>query len=233
MAEPVVVSVSETEKTDFIESLWSCKSAKNCAYACFCGQCAIASVRSKFDDSSCLFNFFLLNPCATRNIIREGYRLKGGCIDDILLSTCCCCCSIAQLLNEVDSRGQVTTEYGTNRPATQQTWRVGLCSCCESTNNCIYGCLCPCIALAQARTNFDGGDMVFTLLCFPPCLTRSVIREGYHIGGHCCGDVCVSSFCLPCSVCQMLNEVDSRGRVTKQHIQVSAAAPLATQQITR
>mmetsp|Transcript_18011 Transcript_18011/g.26219 ORF Transcript_18011/g.26219 Transcript_18011/m.26219 type:complete len:233 (+) Transcript_18011:174-872(+) len=222
MAERIQVSVSDAPLEDWSEGLCSF-SFKYCCFALCCPVCANASARSRFDDSNWCFNLFIGLP-ATRNLIREGYRIEGGCVTDILISCCCPICSVAQLLNEVDRRGSVTAEYGTNRSPVEIPWDNGLFSCFKSCNNCLCGLCCAPCALAQARTNYDGGDFIFTLLCFSPCLTRSVIREGYNIEGTCFSDIIFPTLCYSCTACQLLNEVNSRGRVTKTHVQAQVMA---------
>lgn len=214
------ITVTELEKVEFSSGICSCTSFRHCCFGLFCTPCAYAEARSKFDDSNCCFNLFI-GSAATRNIIREGYRIKGGCIGDILVSTLCGPCAAAQLLNEVDKRGMVTAEYGTSRSATETPWKFSLCSCFESSNSFLYGCLCPCFGIAQARSNFDGGDVIFTLFCFTPCLTRSVIREGYNIEGSCMSDIFCPLLCYNCTACQIINEVGARGKVTKNHVQLT------------
>eukprot|EP00727_Mastigamoeba_balamuthi_P003746 m51a1_g13369 hypothetical protein (102) ;mRNA; f:830-1302 len=90
--------------------LFSCANFGNCAYAFFCGSCAFASARTRYDSSNWCLNLTFLTPPLTRNIIREGYGIEGNCCTDVLISCCCAPCTAAQLLNEVDSRGPVTSQ---------------------------------------------------------------------------------------------------------------------------
>lgn len=88
--------------------------------------------------------------------------------------------------------------------------------------------------MASARSSYDDSNWCFNCLTLNPCVVstfthpalikpyspvpqlRNIVREGYHIDGNCCVDVFLGMFCGPCVICQHLNEVEDRGRVTKQ-----------------
>jgi hypothetical protein len=44
-------------------------------------------------------------------------------------------------------------------------------------------------------------------------MLHNIIREGYGVQGSCLGDICVSTFCLPCAVNRMAQEVKVRGPI--------------------
>lgn len=76
-------------------------------YTFCCPYCALADARSSYDGSDCIFNFFCVPTAIARNIIREGYKIKGGCMEDICCSVLCPFCTICQLVNEVAERGPI------------------------------------------------------------------------------------------------------------------------------
>jgi len=230
----MMVQVSEAPQEDWKVGLFGCFSnCGNCIYSYCLPWCALAQARTNFDGSNCCFNVMCLGLVAGRNIIREGYRIKGGCIGDICVSSFCTFCAVAQLLNEVEQRGKVTAQYGSNRPATTQSWKHGIFDCFYSCNNCMYGWCCPGCAIAQARTNFDGSDCVFNFLFISGPVARSVIREGYNLEGTCIADICCMAALTNCAACQLMNEVQDRGKVTKQYVTVTQAAQPAVQVIPR
>uniref|UniRef100_A0A7S2V1M3 Uncharacterized protein n=1 Tax=Fibrocapsa japonica TaxID=94617 RepID=A0A7S2V1M3_9STRA len=226
MAQPQVmmVQVTEAPQEDWKSGLFGCcSSPKNLIFACCLPWCAVADARTKFDGSNCCFNVMCVGIVAGRNIIREGYKIKGGCIGDLIATLFCPVCVMTQMMNEVESRGKVTAQYGSNRPATEVPWKHSIFDICFNSSNFIYGCCCPSCAIAQARTDFDGSDCCFNFLCFTPCLARSVIREGYNIEGSCIMDILCPWLCVECVACQLMNEVSDRGKVTKQYVSVTAA----------
>jgi hypothetical protein len=42
-----------------------------------------------------------------RNIVREGYKIRGGCLEDIMCSILCPWCTVCQIANEVAARGPI------------------------------------------------------------------------------------------------------------------------------
>jgi len=76
-----------------------------CLYACCCPNCSMASSRSTYDTSNWCFNFCCVSPPLVYNLIREGYKVDGGCCGDIFLSCCCMPCAANQLQKEVEVKG--------------------------------------------------------------------------------------------------------------------------------
>eukprot|EP01083_Nonionella_stella_P277741 944315_1 len=72
--------------------------------------CYVAKTRTRYDGSSCISNFLCLASPAVRNIIREGYGIKGTCCGDILYTCCCPCCSTIQLNAEISTRGSIQSQ---------------------------------------------------------------------------------------------------------------------------
>jgi Cys-rich protein (TIGR01571 family) len=103
-----------------------------------------------------------------------------------------------------------------------KVWKHRLFSeCCDSPCNCCYGtCLGPCAA-ASAKSQFDGSSWLYNIwwLCSPLPMTglwnyavlRNYIRQGYEIDGDASDDCLTSTFCSPCVITQLLNEVSDRG----------------------
>jgi Cys-rich protein (TIGR01571 family) len=176
-------------------------------YAYCCPPCANASARTRYDTSDFCFNLFCVPLPMTRNIIREGYGLKGHFFGDMCISNVCGLCAINQLLCEVKERGKVD-----GPAAGSDQWKVGLCSCCEGGFwRCVYAFTMPGAAAASARTMYDLSEFLLNYQCGNTCIMRSVIREGYGIEGNCCGDIMTSTFCHCCAAAQMYNEVHIRG----------------------
>lgn len=200
----------------------------NCCYSWCCPNCAMASARQKYDDSDWCFNCLSLTPASLRNIIREGYQIEGGCMEDILCGLFCFPCAINEQINEVELRG-ATRGGATKSNVPQIPWLSGMFGCCSNTGNCLYGCCCPNCAFAQARTNFDGSSCIFNTFCLTPCLLRNVVREGYNLEGSCFEDILATVLCCMLTAVQALNETDARGRasnpMSKAGGNISVAAP--------
>jgi Cys-rich protein (TIGR01571 family) len=193
---------------DFKVGLCSlCHSPGNLMYAWCCPPCAAATARSHYDTSDCCFNCMCLTLPLTRNIIREGYGLKGHFWGDVCISMMCGCCAINQLLCEVDERGKV------NGPAPgSDQWKVGLCDCCAGGFwRCCYSFSNPFYAAASARTMYDMSEWLMNAGYGMPCVMRNIIREGYGIEGNCMGDCALGTFCPCCSAAQIYNEAHIRG----------------------
>lgn len=64
--------------------------------------------------------------------------------------------------------------------------------------------------------SFAGG-CVFSILCAPcMCFKRQTFREAYNIDGNLCMDCFANIFCHWCMICQMRNEIMSRGSPPNQ-----------------
>lgn len=97
----------------------------------------------------------------------------------------------------------------------EREWSAGLFS--EYTLNCCTCCFGTCFpfcALASAKSQFDGSDLLFNCLCFSwnTAVVRHYIRTGYGIDGNVgSSDCCLAACCWPCVITQLLNEVAIRG----------------------
>mmetsp|Transcript_12717 Transcript_12717/g.18757 ORF Transcript_12717/g.18757 Transcript_12717/m.18757 type:complete len:248 (-) Transcript_12717:198-941(-) len=193
------------------------RSKRNFFYGLLCPQCAYASARSQLDGSNWCFNCLFLNPCAIRNIVREGYGIEGNMMDDIILSSFCCACTSCQMLNEVQDRGEVRVDRSSLEESLevheweQELWKGMF----EDNVKGLFGCIFPTCTYAMARAAYDGSSELFNLLCVNPCLARNLIREGYGLKGNCMSDIFMGFCCLPCSATQSFIEGDSRGQVKK------------------
>jgi len=78
---------------------------RSCACACIVPCCAMAQTRQDYDGSNYIFNCLCLTPGLLRNIIREGYGIKGTCIEDIFMSCILGMCEVARMMREVKVRG--------------------------------------------------------------------------------------------------------------------------------
>merc|ERR1711951_46621 len=79
-----------------------------CCMAMLFPPCYIASTRTKYDESNCIFNFLCMTGPATRSVIREGYGIDGNCCNDIFIMCCCHVCGAVQLRSEVKKRGPIS-----------------------------------------------------------------------------------------------------------------------------
>ena len=78
-----------------------------CTSAFICGHGVLASARTKYDGSNNCLNSWCIGPVGLRNIIREGYGIRGDCCTDCMVVTCCGPCAAIQTYNEVQVRGPI------------------------------------------------------------------------------------------------------------------------------
>lgn len=92
----------------------------------------------------------------------------------------------------------------------EREWTTGVFSgYFVSGFTCVFGTCFPCCALASAKSQFDGSDLLFNCLCFSTnvAIVRNYIRSGYEINGtYGTSDMCLSLCCWPCVITQLLNE---------------------------
>lgn len=195
---------------------WMCMSATICPY------CAVASLRSKYDRSSCFCNWLCtatypscLLPCVVRNIIRHGYNIPGSCCDDLCITLWCFPCSYIQMAKEVETSERQALRSRISI-ANARPWKTDLCSC-KCGCPCLYAYMLPSCALASARSDFDGSNCCFNVCCMTSPGMYSTIRAGYGIPGDGCSDwwqvMCLSC----CSAHQAQREVMLRGNMAQQH----------------
>jgi hypothetical protein len=87
-------------------------------------------------------------------------------------------------------------------------WPIGLCQC-GRCDWCLYACLLPCCAAAEARHRLDGSPCMFNFFCLSLPVQRWMTRSVYGIGSteNCLSDVLLSYLCTPCTVNQMYQTV--------------------------
>eukprot|EP00727_Mastigamoeba_balamuthi_P003723 m51a1_g13348 hypothetical protein (352) ;mRNA; f:626-2164 len=154
--------------------LCDCESVVSCLYGWFCPHCAMASARTYFDTSNWCFNCLVVPSALHRNVIREGYRLEGHYVGDIVISTCCLPCTASQVLSEVHSRGRVSGS-GSGAPAISY-WRHGFCDMLDGGFwRCLYACCCPELTAAGARTAYDGSSFEINYATSSPPAARPVL----------------------------------------------------------
>jgi len=166
----------------------------------------MASARTEYDDSNCVFNACALNTCMARNIIRAGYGIEGNACGDMIMPMLFPTCVAAQMLAEAKKRGPL------RQPGSAQSeWKHGVCSI--DFGACFYAMCFPNCALAESRKRFDDSSFLLNCCCSNPVLNRSIIRTGYGLEGNCVTDILVGA-CLPvCAVSQVLQETATRGRI--------------------
>eukprot|EP00658_Telonema_sp_P-2_P053716 TRINITY_DN4233_c0_g1_i1.p1 TRINITY_DN4233_c0_g1~~TRINITY_DN4233_c0_g1_i1.p1 ORF type:complete len:280 (-),score=34.55 TRINITY_DN4233_c0_g1_i1:502-1296(-) len=206
-----VVQTTQASVHQWHESLFGCFSdIGSCCYGFLCPTCAFATARSNMDGSNCLFNCLCVGAAAY-NVIRNTYNLEGSCVTDICYTCCCYSCSSCQLLREVKHRGRV--DEGSHE-GSGGDWHKTLFSCCDDYLFCMYAWLCCSCANATVHQEYDSrSNWCYNCLCFSPCATVNIIREGpYNLGGDCCGDVCSTWLCMPCAITRARAEIRSPGR---------------------
>ncbi|CAM9868010.1 unnamed protein product [Ascophyllum nodosum] len=215
--QPMEVSSERRAGPVLPSQIW--QSSACCAGGCksvygLCVPCAAATARHRLDGSSWCVNLICLNLCAARNIVRKGYGIKGHCCADIICSILCAPCVACQIMGETEKRGAINSGWDptSGRTSFEQPWKFGLFSCFDDCGTCAYGCFCPMPAVGTIRTQMDDSDCLFNCCCLNPFVARSLVRNNYSIEGSDCADLWLTCCCFPCSVVQMLNETQHRGK---------------------
>eukprot|EP00904_Undaria_pinnatifida_P001692 jgi/Undpi1/11523/HiC_scaffold_30.g13820.m1 len=143
-------------------------------------------------------------------------RKQGHCCADIMCSMLCTPCVACQLLGETEKRGPIHDHWreGSHRANVEQPWKFGMFNCFDDCTTCWYACCCPMPAVGTIRTQMDESDWLFNCCCISPIIARSLVRRNYNIEGSDCADLWLTCFCFPCSISQMLNETQHRGKTS-------------------
>ncbi len=79
---------------------------------------------------------------------------------------------------------------------------------CSCPTCCYATCCVPCV-FARARSDFDSSNCCFNLVCVPPVVNVSIIREGYGISGGCCSDLIFGTCLAPCGAAMLREHMAS------------------------
>ncbi|KAM9728817.1 cornifelin homolog B [Menidia menidia] len=95
-------------------------------------------------------------------------------------------------------------------------WGSEICDCCDDIPQCCFAFwCCPCFACITSR-KYDEPlclPLLDVFSGFIPAITMSTrvsMRHRYGIRGTMCRDCVYSTFCAPCSWCQMAREIERR-----------------------
>lgn len=99
-------------------------------------------------------------------------------------------------------------------------WNSGLMACCDDMGICCCVCLLGNCYYCTIATRM--GDSACVGLCGYPggwvpgghLAMRSAFRNKHGIPGTICSDCCAVTWCLPCVMCQIAREMDSRNYTT-------------------
>jgi len=210
-SQPVVMSTSTKAANEWSSGLFECANAGTCLYAWFLPQCATASIRSEMDGSNCVFNYLAMNPIVARHMVRNAYGIEGSAGGDMCLPLWCTPCVIAQVLNEVRSRGPISSGPGDN-----DKWQTGLFD--WDFTACVLGCFLPYVGNALALEKLNDSNVVINLCCMPPALAYNIVREGYGIEGNCCLDILIMAYLGHCGTARIYQETQKRGKAAEQKV---------------
>nr|CAB3232016.1 cornifelin homolog B-like [Phallusia mammillata] len=112
---------------------------------------------------------------------------------------------------------QVTTTVVTQQPSGMKGWSSGQCDCFNDMKSCLcaffLGNCFYCTISTRMGENCCVGCSGYGGGCIPGghMAMRSRFRGTHNIQGSICDDCIVSSFCLPCAMCQLSREMDALG----------------------
>jgi len=123
--------------------------AGSCLYGFCCPPCAVASARSRLDNSDWWMNLFFLNSYTAYKLVAERYNIEtDACCDcyncqcDICRGFWCMPCIVVQMLNEVKGRTPQgpSAENSIYFGPTEQNrnWHYNLFSCCSNMDTCPF-----------------------------------------------------------------------------------------------
>ncbi|XP_020230182.1 protein PLANT CADMIUM RESISTANCE 10 isoform X1 [Cajanus cajan] len=139
----------------------------------------------------------------------------------------------------VEHSEERSNSNGSNQIQAQTQWSSGICACCDDTQSCCIGCLCPCFLFGKNAEFLGSGTFlgscvthlilwsaVNTACCFltdglcwgvPGCLVscyacgyRKALRSKYNLPEAPCGDFVTHFCCHPCAICQEYREIRER-----------------------
>ena len=85
-------------------------------------------------------------------------------------------------LQETKGKGYTSRSMSERTPDSYQ-WDIDLCEIKSCSWTCWLACCCPQCALALARTDLDGSDIVVNLCCISPVNVRWMVRTALAIEG--------------------------------------------------
>ncbi|KAL7059670.1 hypothetical protein AAHC03_013961 [Spirometra sp. Aus1] len=98
-------------------------------------------------------------------------------------------------------------------PVTEQPdlrdWEDGLCDCTNDVKNCVLTAFCfPCMVCYEYKLQ---DECCGAPLCIPhPVLVLTAHHRGnQNIEGSLIKDCCVSTFCMPCKLCQIHRDYEA------------------------
>jgi Cys-rich protein (TIGR01571 family) len=80
------------------------------------------------------------------------------------------------------------------------------------TETCLYSWCCSCCAMGDIRSQLDGSNYYVSCCCISVPAMRWMVRTAYNIEGNAQWDCWTAYFCPCCSINQMLQTVQERGR---------------------
>ncbi|CAG5136513.1 unnamed protein product [Candidula unifasciata] len=98
----------------------------------------------------------------------------------------------------------------------RRSWSTGMCDCCKDMNICCCGTFCYCCMACQIATQLGES---FCVPCFVPgwqTVLRTKMRLQHAISGSVMDDCLATTFCFPCTLCQLARELKlytTRGQV--------------------
>ncbi|XP_039269277.2 uncharacterized protein LOC120344223 [Styela clava] len=101
---------------------------------------------------------------------------------------------------------QDITRYITYGP---RPFSSGICNCCMDCHTCCCGTFCTCCYLGAIGSKLDESCMT-GICCMAGLIPlRTKFRIQHNITGSICDDICLSTFCSCCVVCQMGREMEA------------------------
>jgi Cys-rich protein (TIGR01571 family) len=98
-------------------------------------------------------------------------------------------------------------------PANDQVnqWTIDNCAC-GNVGTCLYSWCCSCCAMGDIRSQLDGSNYCVGCCCVSIPAMRWLVRTAHNIEGNAHWDCWTGCFCPCCSINQMLQTVQEKGR---------------------
>ena len=105
---------------------------------------------------------------------------------------------------------------------TGDSWRSGLCDCCDDLSSCLLSFFCPCAQFAYNAGKIDGSSWCGACCLYVTCSAvgcaclihaskRTNLRAMYGLQESCCCDCCVAYLCSTLALAQEHRELAARG----------------------
>lgn len=174
--------------------------------------CALGETLTMLNGSPACFNSYWLSPMRLIHDIQAIYGLsQPSCCSSACCSELFCARCHANQLYQSTKRKVERAEALQQIAEPRNQFEIGLFSmgtCCS----CLYACLCPTCAFAEARSALDGSPCCFNILSVPGIITTWLVHSAYETPYTSCSIFFTTFCCCPCQANRVYQTAKKRGK---------------------